>query len=489
MAGGAAGGPTADLLLRRADLGGRIVDLRLRAGRIEAIAPRLDADGAEIVDLDGRTVLRGLWDEHVHVTQAALAAQWIPLRGTSTAAETVARVAAALPGVVADWPDPDVPIVGFGFQDGLWGDAPTTAALDAVGGDRALVLISHDTHAVWLNTVAARRFGVEPGDDGIVREEPAFAVGREVNLHAQARSAAAVRTLLAGAVRRGVVGVVDLEMTWNIDPWLERVADGWSGPRIEAGVYPPDLERAVGLGLRTGTAIGADGLLAVGPLKTLIDGALNTRTAFCTDDYPDGGRGLLTVPEADLVALLERARQTGFLPAVHAIGDAAVGVALDGFAAAGLGGRIEHAQLIAEADLPRFAALGVTASMQPAHLLDDREVAAEHWPGRTARAFPLRSLLDAGAALALGSDAPVAPLDPWLTLRAAVDRARPGEEPWHPEQRIPLAAALAASTRGRSVPQVGDPADVIALDAPVAALDADAVALTVVAGGIRYRKG
>lgn len=477
-----------DLLLRRAAVDGAVVDLSVRDGRIAAIAPSLDAGGAEVVDLDGRAVLRGLWDEHVHVTQAALAAQWIPLGGTATAAEALARMRAALPGLLATWPDPEVPYVGIGFQDGLWSDVPTQEAIDAVGGDRALVLISHDTHAVWVNSVAARRYGASPGPDGLLREEPAFAVGREVNRLAEARSAAAVGRLMRQAVRRGVVGIVDLEMTWNPDVWLGRVADGWDGPRIETGVYPPDLERAVALGLRTGSVLGADGLLTVGPLKTLIDGALNTRTAFCAHPYPDGGSGLLTVPEADLLALLQRAAATGFVPAVHAIGDAAVAIALDGFAAAGIGGRIEHAQLVADADLPRFAALDVTASVQPAHLLDDREVAAEHWPGRTGRAFALRSLLDSGATLAFGSDAPVAPLDPWRTLRSAVDRALPGEEPWHPEQRIPLAAALAASTRGRSTPRVGDPADLIALDAPVAALDPDAVAMTLIAGRSVHRE-
>ncbi len=126
--------------------------------------------------------------------------------------------------------------------------------------------------------------------------------------------------------------------------------------------------------------------------------------------------------------------------------------------------------------------------MQPAHLLDDREVAAEHWPDRTGRAFPLRSLLDAGGSLLFGSDAPVAPLDPWRTLRAAVEPGRAGERPWHPEQRIPLDAALAASTRGRATPRVGDPADLIALDAPVAAFDPDAVALTVIGGLVRHTR-
>lgn len=476
-----------DLLLRRGTVRGSVVDLRVRDGRIAEIAPGLAAGRAEVVDLDGRVVLRGLWDEHVHVTQAALAAQWIPLGGTPSAADALARMAAALPRLLDEWPDPDVPFVGIGFQDGLWSDAPTQEAIDALDGARALVLISHDTHAMWVNSVAARRFGVQPSEDGFLREEPAFVVGREVNRLAEARSAAAVRALAARAVRRGVVGIVDLEMTWNPDVWLERTAGGWNGPRVEAGVYPPDLERAAALAIRTGSVLGADGLLTIGPLKTLIDGALNTRTAFCAQPYPDGGNGLRTMSEADLTALLERARETGFLPAVHAIGDAAVTIALDAFAAAGTGGRIEHAQLVGDADLPRFAALGVTASVQPAHLLDDREVASQHWAGRTDRAFPFRSLLDAGAALAFGSDAPVAPLDPWRTLRAAVDRSLPGEQPWHPEQRIPLAAALDASTRGRSLPVVGDPADLIALDRPVAALDADSVAMTLIAGRFAHR--
>ena len=129
----------------------------------------------------------------------------------------------------------------------------------------------------------------------------------------------------------------------------------------------------------------------------------------------------------------------------------------------------------------------MTASVQPAHLLDDRDVAAEHWPGRTGRAYPFRALLDAGASLAFGSDAPVSPLDPWRALRAAVDRAMPGEEAWHPEQRIPLAAALAASTRGRAAPRVGDAADLIALDRPIEALDSGAVAMTLIAGRFAHR--
>jgi predicted amidohydrolase YtcJ len=469
------------LLLRRASVGGRVVDLALQDGRIAAIGADLDVGGAEVVDLGGRVILRGFWDEHVHLTQAALAGSSVPLGGAATAAEALQRVRAAIDAAV-----PGEPVVGAGFQDGLWPDPPTQHAIDAVAGERTVVLLSHDVHAVWLSSAAARRFDVQPGDDGMLREAPAFAVGQRTNALAAARAEQALQGLMADAVRRGVVGVVDLEMTWNRDVWLARTADGWTGPRIEAGVYGFDLERAAAEGLRTGTPIGGTGLVSVGPMKVLVDGALNTRTAYCADPYPDGGHGVLAVPLDELTALLRRARDVGFVPVVHAIGDAAVTIALDAFEAAGVAGRMEHAQLIAAADLARFAPLGVTASVQPAHLLDDRAVAGEHWPGRTGRAYPFRSLLEADGTLAFGSDAPVAPLDPWRALRAAVDRALPGEEPWHPEQRIPLEAALDASTRGRAEPRVGDAADLIALDRPVAELDPEAVVLTVIAGAVRH---
>jgi predicted amidohydrolase YtcJ len=322
----------------------------------------------------------------------------------------------------------------------------------------------------------------------LLREAPAFAVGRAVNALATERTTAAVHAFAARASRLGVTGIVDFEMAWNRDDWVERMADGWAGPRIEAAVYPQHLERAAALGMRTGGSIDPGlPLLRTGPLKTLIDGALNTRTAYCADAYPDGGHGVLTVPLPELRALLGRAKAIGFVPAVHAIGDAGISVALDAFEAEGMRGRIEHAQLVAHEDLARFAALGVTASVQPAHLLDDRRVAAEHWPGRTARAYPFRALLDAGATLAFGSDAPVARLDPWLAIRAAIDRSVAGEPPWHPEQRITLEEALAASTRGRSEPRVGDDADLAVLDEPLDRPRDGEVAATLVAGTFTHR--
>ena len=139
-------------------------------------------------------------------------------------------------------------------------------------------------------------------------------------------------------------------------------------------------------------------------------------------------------------------------------------------------GSVEHAQLVDLADVERWAALAdrVRASVQPAHLIDDRSVTEQCWPDRTHRTFTLRSFLDAGIELALGSDAPVSPLDPWLAMAAAVHRGdtSSGQESWHPEQEITAREALAASVDGqRLVP--GAPGDVVLLDAdPLASPDA-----------------
>ncbi len=472
----------ADLLLRRARIGSAVVDVRLAGGRIAAIGPELEAGRAEVVDADGRRLIRGLWDEHVHVTQAALAGTWLPLGTIGSAAEAAELVRTAAAAV----PSTD-PLVGIGFRDGVWPDRPTRAALDAAAGERAVVLQSHDIHAVWMNTAAGKRFGVALDESGLLREDDAFAVSRAVRQLSDADADAAVAALAERTARSGVVGVVDFEMAWNRDIWARRAADGFDLLRIEAAVYAADLDRAAEEGLRTGAAIDPRGLIAVGPMKTLADGALNTRTAYCVHPYPDGGRGMLTVPGEELRDLLRRSTAAGLVPAIHAIGDAAVTEVLDAYAATGARGRIEHAQLVADADLPRFAALGVTASVQPAHLLDDRDVAEQHWPGRTGRTYPFRALLDAGAVLAFGSDAPVAPLDPWLAIRAAVDRTADGQPAWHPEQRIRVDEALAAATRGRAEPRLGDVADLALLDLPVERMHAGALAATLLGGRFTHR--
>ncbi|WP_286187465.1 amidohydrolase family protein [Arthrobacter sp. AK04] len=469
-----------------------LYSVHISAGRVSRRGAGVGSPGAaRVLDAGGRWLIPGLWDEHVHMTQWALHANRIDLSGAVSAQDAAAVVRSSMSGA-----DPAVTAVGVGFRDALWADTPSLALLDSATGSQPAALVSHDLHSVWLNSAAAARYGVEVDASGLLREEPAFALTRELGRLPDVVVDTWVSGAATAAAARGVVGVVDFEMTWNRDPWLRRIAGGFDALRVDAGVYPSDLERAVAAGMRTGQGVdGGKGLLRVGPLKVLIDGALNTRTAYCVDPYPFGGHGLLTVEPEELLALLERARDTGFLPAVHAIGDAANQVALDAFARAGIGGRIEHAQFVRREDLARFGSLGVLASVQPVHALDDRDAAETNWPGRTDRAFPLRSLLDAGASLLLGSDAPVAPLDPWAAMAAATVRARnDGRGPWHPQEAITRGQALLASTRGRSRVREGDPADLVLLDAdPLAAPDGVfaemPVAATLVAGRFTYDAG
>ncbi|MCI0155333.1 amidohydrolase family protein [Leifsonia shinshuensis] len=436
-----------------------LVDVTVGDGVIASVRPAGSPGerGMERVPVDGRWLIPGLWDQHVHFTQWAQTARRLDVSRAESAEDCAALVRSR---AVAD-PGADV-LVGFGFHDALWPDLPTRELLDAAAGDRPVVLIAGDLHCSWLNSAAMARFA--PGTAGaLLREDASFALTSSLaptdatTLDRWAADAA------HGAAERGVVGIVELEYGWGLETWTRRIAAGALALRVEFGVYRDRLEDAVALGLRTGDEVdGTLGLLTMGPFKVISDGSLNTRTALCRQPYPDGGHGVANLTPAELLADLRFAVGNGIEPAVHAIGDEANRRALDAFAALGAGGRIEHAQLIDPDDVPRFAELGVAASVQPEHAMDDRDVADRLWAGRTADAFPLADLLASGARLAFGSDAPVAPLDPWAAIASAVGRTRDGREPWHPEQRIPVSAALGASTRSRVA--VNEPADLAIIE-------------------------
>jgi len=431
------------------------VDVILRDGLIAEIRPAdptvLDAAAADetVFDAAGGYVLPGLWDHHVHFTQWARTARRIDLSAAESASEVVAILAERIRATGGETGR----LEGALFRDALWPDAPSLAALDEIAPDREIVLVSADLHCCWLNTAALQAMGFAGHATGLLREDDSFDVLKQLDSVADAVSDRWVDAAAAHAAARGIVGVVDLEMRWNAGDWLRRVGNGTRALRVSFGIYTEHLERAIDAGLVSGAALaGTDGLIEVGPFKVITDGSLNTRTACCDDPYPAtsgiGGHGLLNVPPERLTALLTLATANGLTCAVHAIGDHANTLALDAIAATGARGTIEHAQLLRIADLERFARTGTAASVQPEHAMDDRDVAEVHWAGRTDRAFILRSLLDAGASLRLGSDAPVAPLDPWVSIAAAVTRSRDGREPWHAEQRITVEQALAASTRG-----------------------------------------
>ena len=183
--------------------------------------------------------------------------------------------------------------------------------------------------------------------------------------------------------------------------------------------------------------------------------------------------------------------------ATHAIGDEALRDALTAYDLSGAGGSIEHAQLVRRDAVAELARLGLRASVQPAHLLDDRDVTEELWPDRAERCFAFRWMLDEGVPLAFGSDAPVSPLDPWLAVAAAVHRSADDRPAWHPEQALTPREALAASVDGQGSVHAGMPADLVLLDVdPVPEVDDSAeaasylrrvpVVLTLVGGDVAY---
>lgn len=459
MSGADGAAPAASLILAGVRLRGAdaALDVHVEAGVVRAIAPTgaLPAtSGAERLDLDGRWIVPGLWDRHVHMAQWAMAARRIDLADVASAADAAELVAASVRAGAAE-------VIGMGYRDGLWPDRQRIDLLDAVARDVPVVLVSGDLHSCWVNTAAARRHGLleQAGASGVLREDDCFRLVRELDDVADDALDAWVADAAAAAASRGVVGIVDYEMRWNRDDWVRRAARGFDALRVRFGVYTQHLERAAEAGLRTGEAVeGTGGLVRVGGYKVITDGSLNTRTAWCVDPYPGLGPdehpyGLANVTYDELVPHLRRAREIGLDPAVHAIGDRANERALDALEAvqpSGWHGRatIEHAQLLNRDDLARFARLGVVASVQPEHAMDDRDVAERYWSGRTDRAFMLRDLAEAGVELALGSDAPVAKLDPWIAIAAAVGRTRDGREPWHPEQAVDVRVALHASTDG-----------------------------------------
>ncbi|HYI52025.1 MAG TPA: amidohydrolase family protein [Microbacterium sp.] len=460
------------------------VDVYLSDGVIADIAPAgAMRPRGDVLDAGGAWLIPGLWDHHVHVLQWALVAQREALGHAESAAHAARIMGRA--AVAADGRR-----IGTGFRDALWPDSPTLEVLDAATGDVPTYLINADVHSVWLNTAALLREGHEPDGVGILREHPAFEISRRLNDIDPVVGDELVAKMARDAASRGVVGLVDLDMAWNEAAWVRRLNSGFDALRIEFGVYPEFLPRAVAEGLRTGDSArgAASDLARVGALKVITDGSLGTRTAACSHGYPGDphNHGVLAVSPAELFELMTAATGAGLACAIHAIGDIANSHALDAFAITGAVGTIEHAQLVAHADVPRFARLGVRASVQPEHAVDDRDLTDSIWAEQTALPYPLRALADTGANLLFGSDAPVSPLDPWAAMASAVFRTRDGRPAWQPEQGVDAATALAASTHGGSTePALIEPgarADLVLCERdPLTAAEPELRAMTVTA--------
>jgi hypothetical protein len=423
------------------------------------------------VDLGGRVVLPGFTDAHVHWAGYALMRRRLSLEPTQGLVDVQRAVRQWAQGLPAGaW------LIGRGWDHSRWGRWPTAADLDAVVADRPVMLTRKDGHVAWLNSAALLASGIdaatpEPAGGSIVREAGvATGILKETALQLVQRVVpepdaverqAAMIDAWPDAWCRGLTSVHDMGFGDSaLFRDLATLRDaGELGLRFVWYIPQAGLEEAIGLGLRTGLG---DDWLRVGGLKLFLDGTLGSQTAAMLAPYEGSGDnlGLELLSDEAFVAVLADAARHGLTTAVHAIGDGANRRALDGFAAvppgrAGNGRpqrrRIEHCQLVDPADVPRFAELNVVASVQPVHMVADMEVAERYWGSRCASAYAWRTLLDHGATMAFGSDAPVERLDVFAGLHAAVTRTGLGRQPkggWYPEQRLTTLEALRAYTLG-----------------------------------------
>lgn len=455
-----------------------LVDVEIREGRIWDVTASVGHTGD--IDADGATLLPGLWDHHTHFSTHALISNCISLEATDPASAVLAAVESQVVGG-----DPEAMVLGFGFRSAGWPHPPTREMLDAIG-NVPIALIASDMHSVWASTTALAEAGFPGHPTGFLVEDDAFTAIMNLMGSRAAQLDMAVGRAASHAAARGVVGVVDFEMQWAVGAWARRAAHGPLPLHVEAATYPQHLDRLLSDGFATGDDLG--GGLRVGPLKVIFDGSMGTMTALCDSPYPQPlphlPHGQANLTTAELHDLLRRAEHHGVSAAVHAIGDRGCRLVLDAFEATGVRGSVEHAQFVRAADRLRFRMLGVAASVQPSHLLADQDLVDEVWPGAGADVFPLRSLLDAGAELRFGSDAPVAPLDPWASMGAAVHRRH------HPLQSVTPLEAMRASTRSSITP--GATADLVLVPTSPEALLGGAFAVpdalaTLVAGRITHQ--
>jgi predicted amidohydrolase YtcJ len=458
-------------------------------GRILAVgkdAREAAGRGAEVIELSGQA-LPGLHDAHLHLEWLAMRNLNVEVQELTTrrsVLEKVGRWAGRLPA--GAW------VVGRGWYNDAWTDDPSwprPEELDAVVGGRPAILTRKDGHSAWLSTAAIRAAGLRPADmdpPGTVKEGMVQAVRKVVPEPSDAEFdrglAAALRALLA----RGITSVHTMDTPRAFRAFQRLHAAGRLPLRVTWNLPAAELAAAERIGLRSGWG---DDRLRVWGVKAFLDGSLGSRTAEMLD-----GSGVTVLPQDELRDLVARCAAAELNVCLHAIGDRAVRRALDALEPhAGAWRywrpRIEHAQCVDPADVPRFAGIGAIASMQPIHAVSDRELADRNWPGRTANAYAWRPLLDAGAVLAFGSDAPVEDAAPLLGIDAATGWRRRAD--WHPELAIPRSDALRAYTAWAAYAagterQVGRLAPGFLCDLTI--IDRGRVAATVVGGRVSRRR-
>ncbi|MCU0619214.1 MAG: amidohydrolase [Gemmatimonadaceae bacterium] len=512
--------------------------IAIRDGRIVAVgtdAAILRRRGPRTVvrDLAGRTVLPGLVDAHTHVAEFGESLRRVDLVGVRSTDEAMARVAA---WIAREQPAAEAWILGQGWDEGAWADtALTAAALDARFPGRAVYLRGLHGFAGWASGEALRRAGIgratpDPIGGVIERDRQGAPAGRVRNravrllddavpLPSAEEARRAWRLGLEAMADSGYVGVHEAGVDAVRLAALETLARDCALPiRVHAMLSTRDTALARRW-LERGPDTSGRGGLVIRSVKAYYDGALGSRGARLLEPYTDAPteRGIAGAAYGFDSALVARLMERGFQAAIHAIGDAGNRDVIDlvaqvqasSLAGRGLAHRIEHAQILAVADVPRLAALGIVPSIQPVHAVEDLRWAGQRLgTTRLAGAYAWRSLRQVGARPPLGSDLPGSGFGLGYGLHSAVTRRDTTGQPrdgWFPAQRLTIEetvrgysgwarrAALEPATHGRLV--VGAPADLTVLDRdPMVLAPTDAAALlglrpcAVVVGG-RWREG
>src|SRR6476646_9597326 len=343
-------------------------------------------------------------------------------------------------------------ILGSCGDQRRWGVWPHADMLERVAPGRYVALRSFDLHALWASPAALAAAGIDAGSpdppggiyrrdaegrpDGIMFEKASEVVLTKAPPPTPEMLRRAIRSIGRSCLELGVVGAHELGTLFPdtsngaLDVYASLADAGELPIRVHAGVRADGLENALGRGLRSGSHIGSadPSWLAFGWLKLFADGTLGSRTAALLEPREaTTERGLFTNPPEFLAERTMTAAGAGIATTIHTIGDAAVRLGLDILgptaSSATFMPRLEHVQLCHPDDRARFGRLGVAASIQPIHRREDAPGARRDWGDRAESVgYPWRSLLDAGATLALGQDAPLEPLDPWPGIALAVLR-------------------------------------------------------------------
>jgi len=433
------------------------------------------ADGRDIIDAGGRLIVPGFIDSHVHFVDAGFDLASVQLRDAKTREEFVDRIRAFAAAVPAGtW------ITGGNWDHSLWGgELPDRDWIDAVTPDTPLWINRLDGHMALANSAALKAAGVTRGTrdvaggeivrrangepTGLLKDNAMALVDRAMPDPSDEMRDRALNAAMKHVAEQGVTSIHNMGSWDDLETFARARKTNALGTRIYAAVPLANWERlrdAVAAKTYGGPDGRGDEWLRIGGLKGFVDGSLGSHTAAFQQPFDDApkDRGLLVNTPEDLYTWISGADKAGLHVMVHAIGDRANNLLLDTFervirenGTRDRRFRIEHAQHLAPADIPRFAKLNVIASMQPYHAIDDGRWAEKYIGDRIKTTYAFRSLLDSGARLAFGSDWFVAPPTPLEGIYAAVTRRTLDDrnpDGWVPEQKISVAEAVRAYTAG-----------------------------------------